>query len=86
VLLWLSDAQRAQVSGEFGLGHSKLCVPAIVRDSVLRQKDQWRRNIPNRWSPSVIMEDHVADLFADAITTDAWRAKGTRWLSGDDQI
>jgi hypothetical protein len=32
------------------------------------------------------MEDHVADLFADAITTDAWRAKGTRWLSGDDHI
>ena len=84
VLLWLSDAQRAQVGAEFGIGTSRR-VPAIVRDTVLCQKDQWRKNLPNRWSPSDIMEDHIADLFVDAITTNDWRAKTARWASGGDE-
>jgi hypothetical protein len=84
VLLWLNDSQRAQVGAEFGFGHSKLCVPAVVRDTILRQKDQWRKNMPNRWS-SAIMEDHVADLFVEAITTADWRVRTARWPSGGDQ-
>ena len=84
LLLWISDAQRAQVGAEFGFGASNLCVPAIVRDTVLHQKDQWRKNMPNRPSAPSNMDDHVADLFVDAVTTNDWRAKTTRWGSRGD--
>ncbi len=85
VLVWLSDSQRAQVGTEFGLGKSNLCVPAVVRDTVLRQKDQWRMNMPGRWTQADMTVDHVADLFCEAITTEAWKAKSARWASGEDK-
>ncbi len=37
-----------------------------------------------RWAPSGILEDHVADLFVEALTTDDWHAKMARWTSGGD--
>lgn len=82
VLLWLTDSQRARLGAEFEYGKSN-CIPAIVRDTVLRPRDRWRTNMPSRWAPADIMEDHVADLFADAITKDGWHAKTARWVSGD---
>ena len=85
VLLWLTETQRGQLGAEYGFGNAKLCVPAIVRETVLRQEDHWSANLPGRWSPSVTIENHVADLFADAITNDAWRTRMTRWVSGGDE-
>ena len=75
VLLWLSEAQRAQLGAEFGRGKS---VPAIVRDTVLLQKDA------DRWLPPGMKEDTV-NLYAEAITSERWQAKMARWASGDDQ-
>ena len=88
ILLSLTDAQGAQLGPEYGYGKSKSYVPAIVRDTVLRQKDQWRKNLPNSWMPpgiSEIIKDHIADLYVEAITTEAWTARVTRWTSGGDQ-
>jgi hypothetical protein len=31
------------------------------------------------------MEEHIADLFVEAITTDGWHAKMARWALGGDQ-
>ncbi len=83
VILALTDAQCAQLGTEFGYGHARNCVPAIVRDTVLRQKDQWRKNLPNPWTRAAMMEGHVADVFVEAITTDGWNEKVARWPSGD---
>jgi hypothetical protein len=83
VLLWLTESQRAHLGAEFGFGKAKLCVPAVVRDTVLRQKDRWRMNMPGLSLPAGSM-DHIADLFVDAVTNDAWRARTTRWGTGGD--
>ncbi len=84
IMLWLSEAESAKLGSAYGYGKMKDCVPAIVRDTVLRQKDQWRKNMTQRWAPSGILEDHVADLFVEALTTDDWHAKMARWTSGGD--
>ena len=82
VLLWIADAQRAQLGAQFGFGILRLCVPAIVRESVLHQKDQWRKNLSTGIGPARAMEEHVADLFVEAITTEAWQAKMAHWAAG----
>lgn len=82
VFLWPSEAQLAQLGLTYGLGQSKECIPAIVRDTVLRQKDQWRRNIPEGVTEAI--EDHIADVFVDAITTDSWQANLKRWTTGGE--
>jgi hypothetical protein len=85
VFLWLTDVQSTTLDAAFGLDKARHCVPAVVRDTVLRQKD-WRKHLPAVLSPIGGMEGHVADLFADAITTEAWKAKMIRWTSGSDQL
>lgn len=84
VILALGDAQREQLSPEFGYG-TREYVPAIVRQTVLRQKDQWRKNLPNPWARSAGIEVHAADVFAEAVTTDAWNAMIAGWAAGDEK-
>lgn len=82
ILLWLTDEQRAKIGPEFGYGKTN-CVPAIVRQTLLRSKDQWTRNLPSPWTKTVALEEHVADLFVEATPTDGWEATMSRWAGGE---
>jgi hypothetical protein len=80
ILLCLTDAQRAQLGAEFGYGKSENYVPAIVRDSVLRQKDQWRKNIyltAGRHPPSWRSTSQICSSRPSRLT-----AGMQRWLVG----
>ena len=82
VFLSLSDAQRTQLGAEYGYGRARNWLPVIVRETILRQKDQWRVKVPDGMSPPGILFDHIADIFAVAITTEAWHEKLARWSPG----
>ena len=84
IIVAMNAAQRAQIGAAFGYGRSKDLVPAIVRHTVLRANDRRRTNLPNA-ALTAFMENHVADVFAEAITTAEWTSTVTRWSSGDDQ-
>lgn len=82
VFLWPSEAQLALLGPTFGLGSSKQGVAAIVRDTVLRPKDQWRRNLPDDLTEPI--GDHIADVFVDAISSASWTANLKRWTTGGE--
>jgi hypothetical protein len=74
VLLWLDEAQRAKLGAAFGRGSA---TPAVVRDTVLLQRDA------KRWLPPG-MKAAVANVYADAIPAEQWATKMARWALGDD--
>ena len=84
VWLSLSEGQRAQLGAEYGYGRSRNWLPAIVRETVLRQEDHWKVEVPHGTSSPGVIWDHVADVFAVAITTEAWHEKLARWTPGGD--
>jgi hypothetical protein len=84
VLLALSDAQRAQLGAEYGYGRTRHLLPVVVRDTILRQKDQWQVKMPGGAPGRGTIAEHIADVFGVAITTEAWHEKLARWAPGDD--
>jgi len=79
VMLWPSKEQLAQLGSAFGFGHDRGCLPGIVRATVLREEAQWQRN---RGTSAVHpLEDHVADIFVEAISTEEWTEHLRRWTA-----
>ena len=85
VLLALSDAQSGRLGPDYGFGRTRNWLPVVVRDTVLRQKDQWKVTLPGGTLPPGSFEDHIADVFGVGITTEAWQEKMRRWTPDGEQ-